>query len=44
MHFSRDAFACEEAPFEMPGGAVLSWMTDAGLGVGDGYPETPPLD
>jgi hypothetical protein len=25
--------ACEEAPFEMPGSAVFSWITGAGLGV-----------
>jgi hypothetical protein len=34
MRFSRDSFAREEAPFEMPGGAVLSWKTGAGSGVG----------
>jgi hypothetical protein len=33
MHFSRDVFMHEEAPFEMPGGAVLSWMAGAGLEV-----------
>jgi hypothetical protein len=34
MSFYRDAFAHGEAPFEMPGGAVFSWKTGAGLGVG----------
>jgi hypothetical protein len=34
MHFARDAFAHEGAPFGMSGGAVLSWITGAGLGVG----------
>jgi hypothetical protein len=34
MHVARDAFAGEEAPLEMPNGAVLSWITGTGLGVG----------
>jgi hypothetical protein len=34
MHFARDVFAHEEAPLEIPGGTVFSWITGAGLGVG----------
>jgi hypothetical protein len=44
MYFARDVFAHEGASFEIPGGAVLSWITGASLGAGDGCLETPPLD
>jgi hypothetical protein len=37
IHFAGDVFAREEAPSEMPGSAVLSWIAGTDLGIG-GWP------